>query len=746
MLSRQSLRLGGVIAIAWFILNLPLLLGVRALPSDAMYEFYPMAYFNVHAIRDGLAPWWNPLIFAGYPQIADPQAMLFAPLFMGWMLLRSDPGTTWFIWGALIHVLLGGWSMVAYLRRIGARDFGAVIGALVFMAGGVAASRIQYVPLLIAYSLIPLALLLLHLFAQRPRYLVAVALGVVGGSMLAQPVQLVYLAGIMLAAYGAVTAWSARHTWPPRTAGHFAAGLVVAVIIAGIMAAPQLLFSYAFVALSNRPELPLEAATSMSVTWRTLATFIVPNALQSLRGHYTGPVDPIETFYYIGALPGVLLVFGARAMWNTHAYRVPIVFFGVVAVASVFYMLGGNTPVYAFLYDHLPGIRQFRRPSDSAYLINLPLAIMVGLATSRIALDDRRKMLGVIGITAAWLLLASLTMRGTGERWQEATLLAPMIAFAVFFWLRQRARSTAVLAAALLGMILIDYRCFNLNGEFNQRADAGQRYRHDGAAAFVAGRVREDRSKGALPRVEATGLGATWKNLVVLNGVPATHGYGPLRWAVFDRFYGAYSDGDGPRPRTPFNPDPGSVMNRLLGVRYVVQPKDAGTPSWPSAAGTPQVVYSDAKAEVVTVPHPLPRVLTPTESTIVDDAAHVDPARFQSTDFTRQVWLTPRSPVERRALEEAIAACRAPVTAAPPASTHVQVDVETSATAAGWLVIADMDFPGWVTRIDGTEVPHWRADGLLRAVCVPPGKHVVSARFQPWRMVDEAIRRPEAWR
>jgi hypothetical protein len=746
MPSRHTLRLAGVIAIAWFILNLPLLLGVRALPGDSMYEFYPMAYFNVHAIREGLAPWWNPLIFAGYPQIADPQAMLFAPLFMAWMLLRSDPGTTWFLWGALIHVLVGGWSMTAYLRRLGARDFGAIIGALVFMAGGVAASRIQYVPILIAYSLIPLALLVLHAFMRRPRYGLAVALGVVGGSMLAQPVQLVYLTGMMLTAYAVFTGWSARREWPPRGALHAAAGLVIAVVIAGAMAAPQLLFSYAFVALSNRPELPLEVATGMSVSWGSLATFAIPNALQSLRGHYIGPVDPIETFFYIGALPSLMLAFGARSIWRNPSYRGTIIFFGVVAVVATFYMLGGHTPFYAFLYDHLPGIRQFRRPSDSAYLINLPLAVFTGLAASRIELGEKRTVLLPLGLAAVWLLVASLTMRGTGAGWQAATVIAPLVAGALFLWLRRGSRKPAAVAMALVAVILVDYRCFNLNGEFNQRADAGQRYRKEGGAAFLADRLKEDHAAGLAPRVEANGLGATWKNMGVLTDLPATQGYGPLRWVVFDRLYGAYSDGDAPRPTTVFNPDPGSAMNRLLGVRYVLQRAHTGVANWSQSGGVPRRLYSDAKAEVYMLPDALPRVLTPTNASIVDDVAKVDAARFQATDFAREVWLTPRTADERTALSAAIATCQGPLTAGAPEATNVQMTVVTSGAKPGWLVLADMDFPGWVTRIDGQEVPHWRADGLLRAVCVPAGTHNVTARFEPWRMVRNAIRHPEAWR
>ncbi|MGN6094215.1 MAG: hypothetical protein ACTHOL_17840, partial [Luteibacter jiangsuensis] len=201
MPDRSFLRLAGILAALWFALNLPLLLGIRVLPGDAMFEFYPMMYFNVHAIREGLAPWWNPLIFSGYPQIADPQAMLFAPFMMAWMLLRSEPSMPWFVAGALLHVLMGGVAMLALARRFRANDFGALVAALVFMAGGVAASCIQYVPILFAYCLIPGAVVGLLRLADRPSWLRAGVLGLCAGCILVDPLQLTYLVGLVLPVY-----------------------------------------------------------------------------------------------------------------------------------------------------------------------------------------------------------------------------------------------------------------------------------------------------------------------------------------------------------------------------------------------------------------------------------------------------------------------------------------------------------------------------------------------------------------
>jgi len=97
-------RTGGILVLMWLLLNLPALLGGRILPWDAIDQFYPTVYFNAYNLRHGIAPWWNPHIYAGYPQIADPQGMLFSPLLMAWMLIPSSPGAAWFTWGVLLAV------------------------------------------------------------------------------------------------------------------------------------------------------------------------------------------------------------------------------------------------------------------------------------------------------------------------------------------------------------------------------------------------------------------------------------------------------------------------------------------------------------------------------------------------------------------------------------------------------------------------------------------------------------------
>ena len=52
---------------------------------------------------------------------------------------------------------------------------------------------------------------------------------------------------------------------------------------------------------------------------------------------------------------------------------------------------------------------------------------------------------------------------------------------------------------------------------------------------------------------------------------------------------------------------------------------------------------------------------------------------------------------------------------------------------AGFLVLGDSYYPGWVCRSNGQETPIYVANGLMRAVYLTGGEHRVEFRFEPPR-------------
>lgn len=58
-------------------------------------------------------------------------------------------------------------------------------------------------------------------------------------------------------------------------------------------------------------------------------------------------------------------------------------------------------------------------------------------------------------------------------------------------------------------------------------------------------------------------------------------------------------------------------------------------------------------------------------------------------------------------------------------------EIETSADAPAFLVIADTWFPGWRATLDGHALPIHRVDQMLRGLPIPPGVHRLQLRFEP---------------
>src|SRR3954454_19284962 len=81
----------GLYSIAFLALASPWLSGAVEIPYDAASQFYPPFAFLARSFATGQSPFWTPNIFAGWPQIADPQSLIFSPLHVVTALLVPKP-------------------------------------------------------------------------------------------------------------------------------------------------------------------------------------------------------------------------------------------------------------------------------------------------------------------------------------------------------------------------------------------------------------------------------------------------------------------------------------------------------------------------------------------------------------------------------------------------------------------------------------------------------------------------------
>lgn len=60
-----------------------------------------------------------------------------------------------------------------------------------------------------------------------------------------------------------------------------------------------------------------------------------------------------------------------------------------------------------------------------------------------------------------------------------------------------------------------------------------------------------------------------------------------------------------------------------------------------------------------------------------------------------------------------------------------ELEIEVDASGQGWLVVADLAYPGWEASVDGQKTGILPANCAARAIAVPKGRHVIKMWFDP---------------
>ncbi|MGA2127446.1 MAG: hypothetical protein ABSG76_14990, partial [Xanthobacteraceae bacterium] len=370
----------GLVAVAW-----PWLSGTVTIPWDAKAEFQPQLAFLATALADRQSPLWTPNVFAGWPQVADPQSLMFSPLHLGLALIGREPSLRAADGVTFAALFVGGLGIILLFRDRRWHVGGALVAALAFACGGAAASRLQHTGELLSLCYLPLALVLLGRALERSSTLLGAAAGVACG-LIALGRDQVALLGLYILA-GLVIA----HWWPgpPQrwraSIRPLTAAAVMAILVAGIPVVMTALLA----AASNRPEIDYVSAGRGSLHPAHLLTLAFADLF--------GAADPKVDFWgppslawgdsglylaqnmgqlYAGALPFVaVLMLGILRgqLWSRE-----VRFWTVAMLLVLLYGLGWYTPAFRLLYAVLPEVDRFRRPADAAFPLGALFAIAGG--------------------------------------------------------------------------------------------------------------------------------------------------------------------------------------------------------------------------------------------------------------------------------------------------------------------------------------------------------------------------------
>jgi hypothetical protein len=717
--------------------------------SDFLALHLPSKWFLVRSFQEtGELPLWCPHSFAGMPFIHDPQVSAFYP--PHWPLLLMPPA--WLgaalSWLMVLHVIAAGWCAYAYARWRGLEPLPALIAGAGFMFAG---KWLLHVLDAGHYNMLPIAWLPLVLMAlegaiQFGSPLRAVAAGVAFALIVlgAYPYMTLY-AGVFVALwtltpaleragfFGAVRITSTRAALA-RWLGY---GLLTAGVAIGLSAV-QLLPALEAARLATRSNF---SPVIGHLLWGGLLT------LFGLVGPALADAPPRHTWEDWGAF-GVLWLVALAWAYVSGGRRVR--FQVGICLLLFLFSVGGAAALV-----RLPGFGLFRYPSRMLMIAAFPVAYLAGVATQTLLTPDpqgerlrrcRKALLGVASLLVLLTALGALTLLFTGARphWSAYWLFAAAALLAAFWLVGRLGQGSPAFAWLWAGLLLVDLFFIAWPAVAVKREEEifplSESVRWLAAKEPEHGRVLD---RNPADRAGETPLGAG-APLALKTGLEPLRGDNPIDVRRYREYLQFVGDSDAPlvpllNPMT--FPVLGNfpVKNRqlldLLGTRWLLQPADMPLEGdgWQRVAEDPEPVAFDfLLGGVRSLPSftiyqnesAFPRAFIVGRAEPLPPRDKVLPA-LRSADLRGTVflenWTGP-------ALSETTGDYRrADIVEYRPNRVTVRVE----AGPAGYLVLADVWYPGWTCTVDGREATVYPADYLFRAVEVPEGEHLVVFTFSP---------------
>lgn len=727
------------------------IVGDRAVPWDSKNQFYAFFRFLADALNAGASPFWNPYHYGGHPSIADPQSLIFAPLFVLWALFDSAPSIRTFDTLVYLHLLIGGIATAAIGWRARWPLPATVFAAALFMLAGAASGRLQHTGIILSYGLFPLAWLTLQLALEKRSLRFAFGFAVVAATLALgrNQVALLFCYLLIAAAVAEIVAADA----PLRYLRERLPVLAVMLLAGAALLAIPLLLTLQFAELSNRPVELLDEALKGSVHPVNLATLAVANVFGT-HANYWGPngaslpdvahTDDSFNYLFVGWLPVILVLWFGVA--GGSAFRRGRRLLAAALIVALLFMLGRYTPFFAWAFAHVPGVDMFRRPADASFVFSAVLALLCGyLLTDYIrgGLPRRHGLAHALAAVAVFVVLAAAIAFSSRSAHGAAALaevtkviVIPLLVIGALVFARA-VPARAVAAALLVIVAVAELMWWNTASRLNAepRANYAVLERPSGvdaeAITLLDRELQRDHARGERPRIEVAGLGGAWQNLAMVRGWAATNGYNPLRIGDYDRLVSPGEENwrAGLRAFPVSFTSYDCALARALGLKYLVLGRPVGELPHSQGAVIAETLRDGPKIWIYRLNNPRPR-LKFVSRVQTADAASTSAARQALHDYAPDRVLLENAATRFRALGPRLAregAGRVRIAGWRPGHIEIEAESETG----GVLAVHATAYPGWVAEIDGREVPVLRADHLFRAIEVPEGRHRIAFSFRP---------------
>jgi hypothetical protein len=674
--------------------------------GDFSGQFVAFGAYQYARLSAGEIPLWNPYNHGGLPFIADTQAAVFYPARLATIALSKLAGG--WTYHALelemtFHVLAYSLMMYALVRRmtIGSKGsvFGGLVTAIIAAYGGFMTS---YPPLQLALleAAIWLPVTVLGIYeatrGERMRWTWLVLTGFgLGLSWMAGHPQTSYFLTFLLVAYLAYRVYQQRWQWTV-----FVFGTVLFGVVAGGMAAVQLLPGLEYLTLTSRTGFGFDAKGN-GFPFRDVIQFLFPNVVSLWSPLYVG----------IAGLMLALVV-----LWR----RLPGSFFwGGVALVGLLLSFGANSPIYALLYNVLPGMRFFRGQERAAFLVANSLAILAGLGMAHLAnWNAETSPMNRRGIQRTLVILTIVCIGGFAvvfSQWinnpemlnqtLNTTLLSALTAALTLalIWEIMRNPQGTLYHWLLVGLIVFELFSVNMDTPSNYDPIPPAQQLSMTAPPMVARALADTNVPFRVDGYRA--LGDNYGSLYELADI---RGISPL-----------FLDSTHALIQTDLiNP----IAWELFGVRYVYSDWQE-LPVQSEIIGEGQDRYGTFNMHRLSDPRPFAHLVYDFEVAESDEAART---RMMQPGFNLRETV-----ILNRESDVVLARTDAEGTATTTDFKPEQFTISVNTPADAILTIAHPDYPGWYATIDGQPADILRAYGTLQAVAVSEGEHTVQLTYNP---------------
>ncbi len=736
--------------------------------GDLASFLFPIYRFAAHTLSEGRLPLWNPHLYGGAPFIGDIQSGLLYPPNLLLFLLNPSFDYHWMQLLGIGHLWWAGLGVYTLARTLGCSRPAALLAGVAFGLSDHLFMRTGNLNLIVVLSWVGWILAACHLALTRSSLVwagwAAALFAIANYAGHAQSsYHLAMAVGIYSFGVLAVRYWESLASQPRKTASR---QLLINLqyplsvfILAALLSAPILLPALEMLPFTQRAAFDYQDSSKYSLSpGLALVGLFTPSLFGRGPAEYWGLPDRVEMPY--AGLVTLLLAAAALFLPTPGKWRRLLPWLALALFAFVV-ALGRYTPVHGWMTQILPVYDSLRAPARAIVLWALTIAVLAAVGLDALLEGLKREKGNIlsshfaryfsfirIGLPALPLVLiplifaATRLLQGGHDAFKRASIAGQAVLLATSVWLaawllmslyRRKRLTGGILAGLLLILLLVEYTVAGANIDISKN-DPARGFEHPEIVSFLRGNSPDQLRQPLTDPQSTPPLGSHLFRIDARTGVydlwqPSTAalaGFWDV-WGVYNPLILTHWEG-----LWENNPGRHTRIYDMYNVRFVIV-RD-GTPldeqyTLAYDAPGPLAVYRN--------PDPLPRAwLVPTAQVLADEEAVLAALKQPSFEPLHVVVMAQQDgllPDSAASAESPSSGLGGPVSILAHRENEILLAVR--AERAGYLVLSEVWFPGWLATVNGEPAPVWRANYTLRALPVPAGELEIRLWYAPdsWR-------------